>query len=100
MLKAIVFSIPFALLFGCAGSASHQVMSEYEATDKDLTCSEIKQETFKAQSVLDAVNKDKADLTASDITDGIFWFPFNLIAKSTNTPVSYTHLTLPTNREV
>ena len=34
--------------------------------------------------VIDGVNKDKEDLTAADITDGILWFPFNLIAKNGN----------------
>lgn len=75
-----------ALVFisGCAGSATHDVVSSYQATDESLTCREIQTEMTKAQMVIDGVNKDKEDWTAADITDGILWFPFNLIAKDSN----------------
>lgn len=73
-----------ALLVGCADSASHDVLSTYAANDDTLSCQQINAEITKAQLVIDSVNKDKEDLTAADITDGILWFPFNLIAKNGN----------------
>ena len=69
---------------GCAGSASHSVLSEYEAKDSSLSCNQIEIEMHKAQSVIDAVAKDREDMTGKDVLDGVLWFPFNLIAKSGN----------------
>lgn len=82
--KAVVGVFTGILVAGCAGSATHDVVSPYQASDGDLSCSQIKSEMMKAQFVIDGVNKDKEDLTAADITDGILWFPFNLIAKDVN----------------
>ena len=72
------------ILGACAGSASHDVLSTHQANDDGLSCQELNSEITKAQMVIDGVNKDKDDLTAADITDGILWFPFNLIAKHGN----------------
>ncbi len=72
------------VVVGCAGSATHDVVSTHQANDDALSCREINSEMTKAQMVIDGVNKDKEDLTAADITDGILWFPFNLIAKHGN----------------
>ena len=72
------------LISGCAGSASHTVLSEYEAQDSSLSCSQIDIEMYKAQSVIDAVAKDREDMSGKDVLDGVLWFPFNLIAKSGN----------------
>jgi len=72
------------LVAGCAGSATHDVLSSYQANDENLTCRQIDTEMMKAQLIIDGVNKDKDDWTAADITDGLLWFPFNLIAKDSN----------------
>ncbi len=81
----IVFLTTSALtISGCAGSASHKVLSAYEAKDLSLSCQEIEIEMYKAQEVIDAVAKDREDLSGKDMLDGVLWFPFNLIAKSGN----------------
>ena len=72
------------IISGCAGSANHKVMTENEAKDFDLECGEINSEMAKAQDVINAVNEDKSDINGADVIDGILWFPFNLIAKSSN----------------
>ena len=72
------------IISGCAGSASHDVLAEYEAKDSSLSCTQIAIEMYKAQEVIDAVAKDRGDLSGKDVVDGILWFPFNLIAKSGN----------------
>jgi hypothetical protein len=76
--------ICFALLSGCAGSASHTVLSVHEAEDDKLSCGSVDAQIVKAQAVIDGVNKDKSDVTGADVVDGLLWFPFNLIAKSIN----------------
>ena len=38
----------------------------------------------KAQDIIDAVKRDREDLSGKDVLDGVLWFPFNLIAKSGN----------------
>ena len=60
---------------GCAGSASHDVLSEYEAKDSSLSCQDVEIEMYKAQSVIDAVAKDREDLSGKDVLDGVLWFP-------------------------
>ena len=72
------------LVSGCAGSATHEVVSAYQVDDGGLSCSQIRSEMMKAQFVIDGVNKDKEDWTGADVVDGLLWFPFNLIAKDSN----------------
>lgn len=72
------------IVSGCAGSASHKVLSDYQAEDSSLSCQEIGIEMYKAQAVIDAVAADREDLTGKDVLDGVLYFPFNLIAKSDN----------------
>ena len=79
-----VFLTAALFLHGCAGSANHKVLTEYEASDHLLGCEGIEDELAEAQRVIDDVNQDRTDMTAQDITDGLLWFPFNLIAKSSN----------------
>lgn len=71
-------------LSGCAGSASHKVVSANQAGDSDLTCKSIETEIVKTQVIIDGVNADKEDISGADVVDGILWFPFNLIAKNSN----------------
>ena len=71
-------------LTGCAGSADHDVLATHEARDSSLDCEGLKHEIWKAQSVIDAVNKDREDVSGADVIDGVLYFPFNLIAKSSN----------------
>ena len=77
-------AVCIALLSGCAGSANHPILSAHEADDDKLSCSSVDAQILKAQSVIDGVNKDKADVTGADVVDTLLWFPFNLIAKSVN----------------
>ena len=72
------------ILTGCAGSASHKVLSSHQATDADLSCSQIDMEIAQAQTVIDGVNEDKDDISGADVVDGVLYFPFNLIAKHSN----------------
>ena len=83
MKKLFVCLIPL-LLAGCAGSANHPVLTEFEASDHLIGCEGIQDELNKAQEVIDDVMQDKTDMTVQDVTDGLLWFPFNLIAKSSN----------------
>ena len=71
-------------LYGCANSASHQVMKRERATDDMLTCSGIQTEKRKAQVIINGVEQDKEDMTGADFVDGLLWFPFNVIAKQAN----------------
>ncbi len=73
-----------AALTGCAGSANHEVVSAYNATDASMNCSQITAEQVRVQAIINAVNQDKDDVTGADMLDGILWFPFNLIAKNNN----------------
>ena len=69
------------LFVGYAGSATHKVLTANQAGDAALSCEEINTEISKAQSVINGINSDKADVSDKDVVDGILWFPFNLIAK-------------------
>jgi hypothetical protein len=80
----LTFSLISFLTSGCAGNASHKVMTAYEADDQSLKCTDIDTVAIKAQDVLDDVNKDKSDISGKDVTDGFLWFPFNLITKIQN----------------
>lgn len=71
-------------LFGCAGSASHKVMQNDPISDQNLACAQADAEIARAQSIINGVNDDKADVSGADVMDGILWFPFNLIAKESN----------------
>lgn len=84
MKRTVTTSLMLLILYGCAGSASHKVLTSYEQNDVNLGCEEIDTEIFKAQDVIDAVNQDKEDISGKDVIDGLLWFPFNLIAKSSN----------------
>jgi len=71
-------------LAGCAGSANHEVVSAYNATDDSMTCQQLTAEQVRVQAIINAVNQDKDDVSGKDMLDGILWFPFNLIAKNNN----------------
>lgn len=73
-----------ALLAGCAGSANHEVVTAYNATDDALNCQQLTAEQVRVQAIINAVNQDKDDVTGKDMLDGLLWFPFNLIAKNNN----------------
>ncbi|RRC96757.1 SHOCT domain-containing protein [Amphritea balenae] len=77
-------AVSAVLLQGCAGSANHEVMTAYNASDESLSCEQLSYEQARAQTVINQVNEDKDDVSGADIVDGIFWFPFNLIAKNMN----------------
>lgn len=79
----ILAVIPLALI-GCAGSATHKVVTSNEGTDSSLSCETIDAEITRTQVIIDGVNEDKADISGADMVDGILWFPFNLIAKHEN----------------
>ena len=74
--KAVVWVIAGLLASGCAGSATHDVVTAYQANDGSLSCSQIKSEMMKAQFVIDGVNRDKEDWTGADVIDGLLLFPF------------------------
>ena len=80
----IIVTFYVGILTGCAGSATHQVVSAYQASDDVLSCSDIDSEIIKTQAVIDAINKDKEDISGADVVDTVLWFPFNLLAKSQN----------------
>ncbi|MBI2969391.1 MAG: hypothetical protein HYY36_01455 [Gammaproteobacteria bacterium] len=84
MRQTLISSLMLLIMYGCAGSASHKVLTSYEQNDVNLDCAEIDTEIAKAQDVIDAVNQDKEDISGKDVIDGLLWFPFNLIAKSSN----------------
>ena len=83
-MKNIFYIISLLILFGCAGSATHDVVSAYQSKDSSLTCSEIDKEIVRAQVIIDGVNEDKSGISGADIMDGLLYFPFNMIAKSQN----------------
>lgn len=72
------------MLGGCAGSANHEVVSAYNASDEVMSCEQLTAEQVRVQAIINAVNQDKDDVTGKDMLDGILWFPFNLIAKNSN----------------
>ncbi|MFW5425818.1 MAG: SHOCT domain-containing protein [Methylophagaceae bacterium] len=82
--KLVLSLASLILLSGCAGSASHKVLSAHQAGDDNLSCDQLDTEIVKSQIIIDAVNADKDDVNGKDIIDGLLWFPFNLIAKSGN----------------
>lgn len=89
MMNQRIFRISFSaltivFLYGCANSASHQVMKKENAGDEYLTCQEIDREKRKARIVIRGVEQDKEDMTGDDVVDGLLWFPFNVIAKQSN----------------
>lgn len=85
MLKKILSLFVISILVnGCAGSASHKVVSANQSGDRDMTCKQLDAEIVKAQVIIDGVNQDKNDVSGADWVDGILWFPFNLIAKQQN----------------
>ena len=83
-MKNLFYIIPLLFLFGCAGSATHDVVSAYQSKDRTLTCSEIDKEIVRAQVIIDGINEDKSGISGADIMDGLLYFPFNMIAKSQN----------------
>ena len=82
--KLTASAICIVFLSGCAGSASHPILSAHEAEDDKMSCSTVDAQILKAQAVIDGVNKDRSDVTGADVVDTLLWFPFNLIAKSIN----------------
>jgi len=84
MRQVIAISLIILGIYGCAGSANHKVLTSYELSDINLDCPNIDIKMAKAQDVIDTVNQDKDDINGKDVIDGILWFPFNLIAKSSN----------------
>jgi hypothetical protein len=73
-----------AFVAGCAGSATHKVVTTNKANDESLSCQQIDGEIVSVQLIIDDVNRDKDDVSGVDVIDGILWFPFNLIAKHSN----------------
>ena len=82
--KFLVLILYISVLSGCAGSATHQVVSSHQAGDDALTCTAIDSEIIKTQAVIDAIKQDKEDISGPDVVDTLLWFPFNLLAKSQN----------------
>lgn len=72
------------VLAGCAGSANHEVVTAYNASDDLMSCDQLTAEQVRVQAIVNAVNQDKDDVTGKDVLDGVLWFPFNLIAKNSN----------------
>ena len=83
-MKKLIYITTILLLTGCANSASHEVITQTKLSDNGLSCSQIRMEIKKAESIIDSVNQDKADMTGADVVDGLLWFPFNMIAKQAN----------------
>ena len=83
-MRLFTYFLMLLSLIGCAGSASHDVVSAYQAGDTSLSCGEIDQEIIRAQVVIEEVNEDKSGLSGPDVIDGLLYFPFNLAAKSQN----------------
>lgn len=71
-------------LQGCAGSANHEVVTAYHASDEVMSCEQLTAEQVRVQAIINQVNTDKDDVSGADVVDGILWFPFNLIAKNIN----------------
>ena len=84
MRKIFTYISILLLIYGCAGSASHKVVSANQSGDTDLNCKQLDAEIVRAQVIIDGVNQDKNDVSGADWVDGLLWFPFNLIAKSQN----------------
>lgn len=83
-LRVIFLSTSFVYIMGCANSASHKVVRTEKIGDTSLSCSQLKTEKRKVQVIINGVEQDKADMTGSDLVDGLLWFPFNVIAKQSN----------------
>ncbi len=83
-LGTLLSIILIIILSGCAGSASHKVLTANQANDDAMNCQAIEAEIIKTQVVIDGVNEDKKDISGADVIDGLLWFPFNLIAKYGN----------------
>ena len=64
-MKNLLILLSLVLFSGCAGSASHQVVTSNTATDNELACEELKQEIIMAQAIIDGVNKDKEDVSTT-----------------------------------
>jgi len=79
-----VISASILVITGCAGSASHKVVTANQAGDNVMNCQEIEAGIVKTQVIIDGVNEDKNDISGADVIDGVLWFPFNLIAKHEN----------------
>ncbi len=82
--KVVLSLTSVMIISGCAGSASHKVLTAHQSGDDSLSCRQLDSEIVKSQVIIDAVNSDKDDVNGRDIIDGLLWFPFNLIAKSGN----------------
>lgn len=82
--KIILTLLSSFFIAGCAGSASHKVVRNDPVADSALSCQQADAEIARAQSIINAVNDDKADVSGADVMDGLLWFPFNLIAKNSN----------------
>lgn len=73
-----------ALSYGCAGSATHEVVKSTGSNDEALSCADIDREIQRVNSIIAGVETDKKDMTGADVIDGVLWFPFNVIAKQAN----------------
>ncbi len=82
--RLMILAISTLALVGCAGSASHKVVMNDLVQDQSLSCPQADAEILRAQSIINSVNDDKAEISGADFMDGILWFPFNLIAKESN----------------
>ena len=70
--------------YGCASSASHEVVKSTGSNDELLSCADIDREIQRVNSIIAGVETDKKDMTGADVIDGVLWFPFNVIAKQAN----------------
>jgi hypothetical protein len=84
LMKNLLILLSIILFSGCAGSATHEVMTSNTASDNEFTCKKLKQEIILAQAIIDGVIKDKEDISGADVIDGVLYFPFNLVAKHEN----------------
>lgn len=83
-LEKIILMAGVVVLAGCAGSADHAVVTSYQVTDTEMSCSQLQADMVKTQVIIDGVHADKADISGADVMDGLLYFPFNLMAKSDN----------------
>ena len=70
-------------MFSCADK-SHMVMNAYNPGDDNLSCSDLQNETIKAELIIDAVNKDKESVSGAEVFDAVMWGFLPYLAKSNN----------------
>jgi len=71
MKSLILPALAAGMLAGCAGSASHKVVSAHQSSDDSINCAQIDAELIRTQVIIDDVHKDKEDISGSDVLDGV-----------------------------